>query len=99
VHSEIIPYAQSVSKLSEVQAVGCEGGCGEWFHRKCSGIRVGEFNVLKFPPMVFVTLHTSSKSFKQHKKERALATLSAMHDIENLRLLSLQKPSNRFLRK
>jgi hypothetical protein len=36
-----------------------------------------------------VTLQTSGKSFKQHVKERASAALRAMHDIENLRLLSL----------
>jgi hypothetical protein len=37
-----------------------------------------------------VTLQTSGKSLKQHVKERALAALRAMHDIENLRLLSLE---------
>jgi hypothetical protein len=37
-----------------------------------------------------VTLQTSGKSFKQHVTKRASDALRAMHDIENLRLFSLE---------
>jgi hypothetical protein len=37
-----------------------------------------------------VTLQTGGKSFKQHVKERASASLRAIIIIENLRLLSLE---------
>jgi hypothetical protein len=37
-----------------------------------------------------VTLQTTSKTFKQHMKERVSAAIRAMHDIENLKLLSLE---------
>lgn len=29
------------------QAVGCDGKCQKWFHKECSGITQGEFNILK----------------------------------------------------
>jgi hypothetical protein len=52
----------------------------------CNGERLKNVNFRSLG----VTLQTSGKSFKQHVKERALAALRAMHDIENLRLHSLK---------
>jgi hypothetical protein len=53
----------------------------------CNGERLKNVNSFQY---LCVTLQTSSKSFKQHVKETASAALWAMHDIENLRLLSLE---------
>jgi hypothetical protein len=49
----------------------------------CNGERLKSINSFRH---LCVTLLTSGKSFKQHVK----AALRAMHDIENLRLLSLE---------
>jgi hypothetical protein len=46
-----------------------------------------------------VTLQTNDKPFKQHVKERAYVALRAMHDIENLRLLSLETAMKLFTTK
>jgi hypothetical protein len=55
----------------------------------CNGGRLKNVNSFRY---LGVTLQTRGKSFKQHVKERASAALRAMHNIENLRLLSLRQP-------
>jgi hypothetical protein len=53
----------------------------------CNGERLKNVNSFRY---LGVTLHTTGKTFKQYVKERASAALRAMHDNENLRLLSLE---------
>jgi hypothetical protein len=53
----------------------------------CNDERLTNVNSFRY---LDVILQTTGKSFKQHVKERASAALRAMHDTENLRLLSLE---------
>jgi hypothetical protein len=55
----------------------------------CNGERLKNVNSFRY---LGVTLQTRGKSFKQHMKEGASAALRAMHDVENLRLLSWRQP-------
>ena len=59
-----------IKPVNDEDAVGCEGGCQIWFHKECTGITKGEFDILRRNTCNLMWMCTSCRSQLQRQKTK-----------------------------